>query len=156
MLHSYQTAVVQLGLLEEKADISSISFKDFKIILHDFFNDILLPSFKDKIDSTVFEFSLKMLKAIGSDTEASIKTANNSAAVDAWVMIDSCDKPLDKNILRLLICGLVDEEKDDYYLHGSEPAMEAVFMCIHDVNADYCKKFREFVELHDAFSKYLF
>ena len=148
---SEREEINQLDELEKIIDIENIPFEKLKDIIIGFTFDGLLSrdnlqklNINSENEAIIRHYALQG-KAFFD--KSITKDALVEARASAWKTYKGLvDDSTSKNLLRLAIFCLSDEETSKYDHYGAEIYLESYFSSLFDLGSGYCTQFRHYVQ----------
>lgn len=156
-LNKSRSDIFEQENLEKVFDINHVSYGDYLVLLRDFIkNELVCEEVFSAliIGDATQKKSIKYLHALEDfiNSKIDVKTLK-CYRTDAWQAYED-SKNNDKNLIRILVIGLYDEQSASYSVEDVSPHFEIIFTTLFDLAENFCIKFRFFLEGHSLMKKY--
>jgi hypothetical protein len=139
-----------LSRIEELINFEKIDFSKLSSTMTSFFDEKMLLKIEIE-NKKISDSNLQKIKKYASFSKDFIDHKIDSEEfkkirVNAWKEYDSSqDENNYRNLIRVLICCLYDEESAEFNAYGPEAIIETFLSCLEDFDKIYCDQFSSYL-----------
>jgi hypothetical protein len=143
--------IIELQKLDAFLDVSNVQYIDLMQAVIEFISSVLLSNVvltKLSINDQIASLSVRAIDLAKKFWEQKISVEDlRKNRILIWEEYDALSNGSnEKNLLRVVVCGLYDLETSEFETYGSDAIFEAFFATLLDLGSGYCNLFGSFLK----------